>query len=96
MASREDIRKAVALAYEPGRNRAPQVVGKGLGRLADIIIDIARKSGVHIHEDRDLVGFLLALDIGDEIPEELYVAVAEILAFVYQLDKEKKKKTRRR
>ena len=92
MKVREDIQKAVALAYDPARNRAPQVVGKGLGRLADIIIHIARRSGVAIHEDADLVGFLLALDIGDEIPEELYVAVAEILAFIYQLDKDKRSK----
>ena len=95
MEQREEIQKAVALAYDPARQRAPRIVGKGLGRLADVIIDIARKAGVHIHEDPDLVGFLLALDIGDEIPEELYVAVAEILAFVYQIDKEKRKKVRR-
>jgi flagellar biosynthesis protein len=95
MKAREEIQKAVALAYDPERHRAPQVVGKGLGRLADVIIDIARRSGVAIHEDADLVGFLLALDIGEEIPEELYVAVAEILAFIYQLDKAKRGKIRR-
>ena len=95
MVRQEDIQKAVALAYDPDRHRAPQVVGKGLGRLADVIIDIARKAGVHIHEDADLVGFLLALDIGEEIPEELYVAVAEILAFIYKLDQEKRGKVRK-
>ena len=88
----EKIRQAVALAYEPESNRAPQVVAKGLGRFAEVIIDIARQSGVQIHEDRDLVGFLLALDIGEEIPEELYTAIAEVLAFVYQLDKKKQGK----
>jgi flagellar biosynthesis protein len=95
MQAREEIQKAVALAYDPARHRAPQLVGKGIGRLADVIIDIARRAGVHIHEDADLVGFLLALDIGEEIPEELYVAVAEILAFIYQLDREKRGKIRR-
>ena len=95
MARREDIQKAVALAYDPARHRAPQIVGKGMGRLAEVIIDIARNAGVHIHEDADLVGFLLALDIGEEIPEELYIAVAEILAFVYKLDKEKRGKVRK-
>ena len=88
----EKIRQAVALAYDPDKQRAPQVVAKGLGRLAEVIINIAKETGVQIHEDRDLVGFLLALDIGEEIPEELYTAIAEILAFVYKLDKEKRKK----
>ena len=96
MIVREDIQKAVALTFDPDRQRSPQVVGKGLGRLAEVIIDIASKAGVHIHEDPDLVGFLLALDIGEEIPEELYIAVAEILAFVYQIDKEKRHKLRKK
>jgi flagellar biosynthesis protein len=96
MAVREEIRRAVALVYDPERHRAPQVVGKGLGRLAEVIIDIAKRAGVHIHEDPGLVAFLLALDIGEEIPEELYIAVAEILAFVYQLDREKRHKIRTR
>jgi flagellar biosynthesis protein len=94
MAVREDIRKAVAMAYDPDRHRAPQIVAKGLGQFAEVIIKIAREAGVHIREDRELVGFLMALDIGDEIPEEMYTAVAEILAFVYQLDKDKRKKAK--
>lgn len=96
MELREDIRRAVALAYDPERQRAPRLVAKGLGRFADVIIRIAREAGVHIREDRELIGFLIALDIGDEIPEELYTAVAEILAFVYQLDKEKRRKAGRK
>lgn len=92
MAVPDKIQQAVALAYAPDKQRAPQIVAKGLGVLADVIIDIAKEAGVHIHEDRDLVGFLLALDIGDEIPEELYTAIAEVLAFIYKIDKEKRKK----
>ena len=95
MERNEQIKKAVALAYDPDRHRAPQVVGKGLGRLADVIIDIARKADVHIHEDSALVGFLLALDIGEDIPDELFIAVAEVLAFVYELDKEKRGKVKK-
>jgi type III secretion system FlhB-like substrate exporter len=54
--------------------------------LADRIIEIARENGVYIHEDPDLAAVLSRLDVDTEIPEELYRAVAEILAFVYRLN----------
>lgn len=82
---KKDIEKAAALKYEHGTDHAPKVVAKGRGKVAESIIDVARKHGVPIREDRDLVEFLSALDLYQEIPQELYKAVAEILVFVYGL-----------
>ena len=78
--------KAVALRYEAGQDRAPKVTAKGQGVLAERIIEIAKEHGIHIHEDPDLVTVLSKLDAPAEIPEELYRAVAEVLAFVYRLN----------
>jgi flagellar biosynthesis protein len=78
-------RKAVALAYQPGRDRAPRVTAKGRGKVAEKIIETARQHGIYVHDDPDLVEALSSLDIRDEIPEELYIAVAELLAFLYSL-----------
>lgn len=81
------VKKAVALKYEPGKNNAPRVTAKGKGLLADRIIEIAREQGVPVSEDPDLVGALINLDFNEEIPAELYKAVAEILAFAYRLNR---------
>lgn len=80
-------RKAVALRYQSEKDGAPRVVAKGAGYLADRILDLARQHGVHVHEDRDLVEVLSKLDIDTPIPESLYKAVAEVLAFVYRLNR---------
>jgi flagellar biosynthesis protein len=80
---------AVALKYERHSDRAPQVTAKGKGPIAEKIIALAREAGVPIHEDRDLAAVLAALDIDMEIPPELYRAVAEVLAFLYQLNKKR-------
>jgi flagellar biosynthesis protein len=86
---KEDARrKAVALRYDAQQNGAPQVVAKGSGYIADRIIEIAREHGVPIHDDPDLVAVLAKLDLGTEIPDSLYRAVAEVLAFVYKLNKD--------
>jgi type III secretion system FlhB-like substrate exporter len=61
-------------------------VAKGAGLLAERIIELARANGVYVHEDPDLVAVLSRLDVDTEIPETLYRAVAEILAFVYRLN----------
>jgi FlhB-like protein len=83
---RPGVRKAVALRYERGADRAPRVVAKGDRLLADRIVEIARAHRIHVHEDPDLVAALATLDVDREIPESLYYAVAEVLAFVYQLN----------
>jgi len=79
--------RAVALRYEKEQDAAPRVVAKGAGYLADRILELAREHGVHIHQDRDLVEILAKLDIDTPIPESLYRAVAEVLAFVYRLNR---------
>lgn len=81
----EDSKKAVALRYEPNKDNAPKVVAKGRGYIADKIIQIARQHGVPLREDETLVEILSKLDLYEEIPVEIYKAVAEILAFIYRL-----------
>lgn len=80
-------RKAVALRYDPGHDAAPRVVAKGAGLLADRIVELARQHGVHVHEDPELAALLSRLQVDADIPEELYRAVAEVLAFVYRLNR---------
>lgn len=78
-------RLATALAYEPGA-QAPKVTATGAGVIAEKIIETAREAGVPIRSDPGLVKALQALEIGEEVPEMLYVAVAEALAWAYRLD----------
>ncbi len=89
---RERIRKAVALKYRQGRDRAPRLTAKGFGLTAERIIDLARSKGIPIEEDPDLVAALAQLDFHEEIPPELYQTVAEILAFVYRLNQRMKRR----
>ncbi len=89
---KKDLSKAVAILYDEERGTAPQVVASGQGKIADKIIALAEEAGVHIQEDRDLVELLAKVPIGDEIPVELYQTVAEVLAFVYQVNKRYKEK----
>lgn len=82
---RETPRQTVALRYLPKRDAAPKVVAKGSGYLADKILELARLHNIPIREDRNLVQILSRLDLEQEIPAEVYRAVAEILAFIYRL-----------
>jgi flagellar biosynthesis protein len=80
-------RTAVALAY--GQNTpAPKVVAKGRGLIAQAIIERARAAGVYVHDSPELVGLLMQVDLDRHIPAELYVAVAEVLAWVYRLEQQ--------
>ena len=76
-------KNAVALEY--GKNPVPLLTAKGQGSVAEAIIAEAKKQGVHIAEDPQLVGLLSQLELNQEIPENLYVAVAVILSWVYWL-----------
>ncbi|NLT20052.1 MAG: flagellar biosynthesis protein FlhB [Syntrophomonadaceae bacterium] len=78
--------KAVALRYNPDQDEAPVVVAKGRGYIAERIREIARESGVLIKEDRQLADYLMALDLYEEIPSELYPVIAEILAFIFRMN----------
>jgi flagellar biosynthesis protein len=82
---KERERKAAALAYRKG-DYAPRVIAKGEGEAAEAIINLARESGVYVHESPELVTMLMQLDLDKHIPPELYVAVAELLAWLYWLE----------
>lgn len=85
---REPPKRAVALRYDAtSASQAPRVVAKGQRLLAERILEIARENDIHVHEDPVLVGLLAKIDLNSEIPPELYQAVAEVLAFVYRLNK---------
>lgn len=76
---------AVALAYGAG-DSAPRVVAKGRGLIAEQIIARAREHGVYVHESPELVSLLMQVDLDDHIPPQLYVAVAELLAWMYRVE----------
>src|SRR5262245_25545412 len=76
---------AVALAYQEEEG-APRMVAKGRGLLAQAIVERAREAGVYVHESPELVALLMQVDLDRHIPPQLYVAVAEVLAWVYRLD----------
>lgn len=76
----------MALRYIPEERDAPHVVAAGLGTLAERIIAAAREHGVPVYEDEKLVAALARVEIGREIPPELYLAVAEVLAYVFSAE----------
>jgi flagellar biosynthesis protein len=77
--------EAVALTYSSG-DAAPRVVAKGRGLLAQEIIERAREAGVYVHESPELVSLLMQVDLDEHIPPQLYVAVAELLAWLYSIE----------
>ena len=81
------MKKAVALFYDRKTCHAPIVTASGQGVVAGKILELAAKHGIPIQEDPDMVEVLAKVPLGDEIPVELYQAVAEILAFIYELNK---------
>jgi len=84
------MKKAVALKYSPDQAKAPVLTAKGQGRIADQIMQKAKEHGVPIQEDSSLVEVLSKLDVDQEIPQELYKLVAEILSFIYRSDQRAK------
>lgn len=82
------MKKAVALRYSPEADSSPIVVAKGKGTVADNIIRKAQEHGVPIQEDPSLVEVLSKLELEQEIPQELFQVVAEILSLVYRTDKQ--------
>ena len=79
--------RAAALQYDRERDLAPRVVASGENRVAERIVETAVEAEIPIVEDAALVSALLLLELGEEIPTELYQAVAKVLSFVYSLDK---------
>ncbi len=84
--------KAVALRYDKEQDDAPKIIGKGRGLIAEKIISLAEEQGIPVHKDSDLVEILSRLNINQDIPEETYLVVSEILAFIYRTNESYKKK----
>ena len=80
-------KSAVSLQYKKDINTAPKITAKGQGWVAEKIIKIAQERNIPIREDKDLLNLLSEIDVGKEVPESLYKVVAELLAWVYQLNK---------
>jgi len=81
----DKTREAIALAYSQ-TDAAPRVVAKGKGLIAEQIIARAKEHGVYVHESPELVALLTQVDIDQSIPPQLYMAVAELLAWLYRLE----------
>ena len=77
-------KKAVALSYDENKNAAPIIVASGMGYVAEKMVEVARESGVPIYEDNSLATILTQLNLGAEIPTELYQAIIDI--YVYFLN----------
>ena len=77
---------AVALTYDASKDEAPIVVAKGYGRVAELIIERAREHGLYVHAAPDLVNLLMHVDLDQRIPPQLYVAVAEVLSWIYIIE----------
>ena len=81
----DPTREAIALAYSQ-TDAAPRVVAKGKGLIAEKIIAKAREHGVYVHESPELVALLTQVNIDEHIPPQLYMAIAELLAWLYRIE----------
>lgn len=81
----DSVREAIALAYLQ-TDAAPRVVAKGKGLVAEAIIARAKEHGVYVHESPELVALLTQVDIDEHIPPQLYMAVAELLAWLHRIE----------
>lgn len=86
MTTPEKRKSAIALAYQAG-SVAPKVVAKGRGLIAQAIIERAKEHGVFVHESEDLISILMQVELDENIPPQLYQAVAELLAWIYRLER---------
>ena len=76
---------ATALQYEPEKDGAPRVIASGQRKIAEQILAEANKHGIPIYEDWGLTAALASVNVGEEIPPELYSVVAEVLAYIYRV-----------
>lgn len=89
MADKPNQKRAVALKYEAGKDKAPRLVAKGKGLMAEQILALARRNYVPVRYDPGLVQVLSRLNIDQEIPPQLYRAVAALLTFLYRMNQRK-------
>lgn len=92
---REPTKRAAALRYRPG-DGAPVIVASGMGHLAEKIVEVATDNGVPVYEDTSLATVLSQMQLGREIPEELYQAVVEIYLYFLEFDPNDPEKFRRK
>jgi flagellar biosynthesis protein len=85
------IKQAAALKYDREKDNAPKVVASGKGYIAEKIIQLSVENNIPLVQDENVVRMLCSVPIDSEIPEELYEAVAEIIAFVFEMDSKAKK-----
>ncbi|MBD3842037.1 MAG: EscU/YscU/HrcU family type III secretion system export apparatus switch protein [Campylobacterales bacterium] len=84
----EKIEKAAALQYDENKDNAPKLTAYGSRENAKQIIKLAQQNSIPIKKDEDLVNMLSQLELNKEIPQQLYVAVAEVFSFIYGISKE--------
>ena len=82
-------KKAVALGYNRSQDNAPKVLASGAGEIANKIISLAKEDDIPIKEDTDLIEILSKVEVDQEIPPNLYKAVAEIFSFLYKITNKK-------
>ena len=92
----EAEKKAVALKYDEEKDRSPRVIAKGRGHVAENIMAAAQKNTIPVYQNKTLVNMLMALEIDREVPPELYRAIAEVMVYVYRMDKKAEKKKKRK
>ena len=83
----EEKKRAIALRYDQERDKAPVVVAKGQGSIAEKIIKLAKENNIPIVEDNELIEAMINMDVYEEIPPELYRAIAQVLIFVKYVKK---------
>lgn len=88
-------KKAVALSYDENKNAAPIIVASGMGYIAEKMVEVAKESGVPVYEDNSLATMLTQLNLGAEIPTELYQAIIDIyIYFLNYVPGKKEEKTK--
>lgn len=85
-------KKVVAIKYKELRNDVPSVIAKGVGKIADKIIEIAKENNIPILKNTKVINELYSLDIPSDIPEDMYFIVAKIIAYTLKLNEKKEEK----
>lgn len=93
MIEKHFVQKAVALKYDKEKDHAPKLTASGSRETAKNIIKIAEQNGIPIKQDEDLVNMLSQIELNQEIPVELYKAVAEVFSFIYGVSNKNKKES---
>jgi flagellar biosynthesis protein len=93
MSDQKKTQTAIALGGSSGTQSVPKIVAQGQGDMAQKIIDWAEENGLAIEKDSDLAQVLINLNLGDSVPEEVFMAVAEILYYIFEVNKDLKDKT---